>query len=87
MILLLYYSFRIEKHYKITATTDAPQRQHAHEMAQLVRQIVNFLEGSPCFLCQMTEGRECVWDEVGDEITMEGRNVIIWHEASESHFI
>ncbi len=34
-------------------------------MVQLVRQIVNFLEGSPCFLCQTTEGRECIWDEIG----------------------
>ncbi len=25
--------------------------------------------------------------EVGDEITMEGRNTIIWHEASEGHFM
>ncbi len=87
MILLLYYSFCIEKHYKITATMDAPQGQHAHEMVQLVRQIVNFPEGSPCFLCQTTEGRECIWDEIGDELTMEGRNTIIWHEASEGHFM
>jgi len=56
---------------------DAPQGQHAHEIAQLVRQIVDFPEGSPCFLCQMTEGLECVWDEIGDELTMEGRNTII----------
>jgi len=66
---------------------DTTQGQHACEMAQLVRQIVDNPEGSPCFLCLLTEGRECVWDDVGDEITMEGRNTIIWHEASEGHFM
>jgi len=61
----------------------AGQGQDDREMAELVRQIVDFPEGSPCFLCQTTEGRECIWDEVGPELTMEGRNTIIWHEASE----
>jgi len=66
---------------------DATQGQHACEMVQLVQQIVDIPEGSPCFLCLMTKGRECVWDEVGDKITMEGRNTIIWHEASEGNFM
>jgi len=92
LFVLLSYSFYlilfcIEKHYNLTATMDATQGQHAHEMAQMVRQIVDILEGSPCFLCLMMEGRECVWDEVGDEITMEGRNTIIWHEESEGRFM
>jgi len=87
-VLLSYYFYLIvEKHYNITATMDAPQGQHDCEMAQLVRQIVDFPEGSPCFLCLTTEGRECVWDDIGDEITMEGRNTIIWHEASKGHFM
>jgi len=30
---------------------------------------------------------ECVWDEVGDEITIEGRNAQIWHDATEDHFM
>ncbi len=64
----------------------APQGQHAHEMAELVHQIVDVPDGPPCFLCQMTEGRECVWDDVGDELTMEG-STVIWHEASEGHFM
>jgi len=56
-------------------------------MAQLVHEIVDVPESSPCFLCLMTEGTECVWDVVGDEITMEGRNAIIWHDASQGHFM
>jgi len=88
-----YYSFFTfesslsNKKHLTTKTMAAAQGQYDWEMAKLVYQIVDFPEGSPCFLCQMMEGRECVWDEVGPELTMEGRNTIIWHEASEGAFM
>jgi len=33
------------------------------------------------------EGRECVWDEVGIELSMEGRSTILFHETSEGYFM
>jgi len=65
----------------------APQGQHACKLMELVCQIVDLPEGSPCFLCLVMEGEECVWADVGDEFTMKGRNTQIWHDATEGHFM
>jgi len=63
------------------------QEQHEREMAQLMCQIDDFVEVTTCFLCQTMEGRECVWDEVGIELSMEGRNTILFHETIEGYFM
>jgi len=39
----------------------------------LVKDIANPLVGKVCFLCMMSEGMECVWNEIGDDITRHGR--------------
>jgi len=48
----------------------------------LIQQIINLPEGVPCFLCQMTHGGECIWDEIGDEMLSEGNNILAWYEKS-----
>ncbi len=71
----------------MTITMAGSQEQHEHEMVQLMRQIDDFVEVNTCFLCQTMEGRECVWDEVGIELSMEGRNTILFHETIEGYFM
>jgi len=46
------------------------------EIVQLVEQILNMNEGSHCFLCLMTTCKECIWDEIKDNI-MHAGNVAI----------
>jgi len=70
-----------------TVTMAGSQEQHEREMAQLMCQIDDFVEVTTCFLCQTMEGRECVWDEVGIELSMEGRNTILFHETIEGNFM
>jgi len=39
----------------------------------LVADIANPLDGEVCFLCASSNGAECVWNEIGDDITSHGR--------------
>ncbi len=41
--------------------------------AALVALIVNPPEGDVCFLCATSDGRECVWNEIGPDIVAFGR--------------
>jgi len=70
-----------------TVTMASSQEQHEHAMAQLMHQIDDFVEVNTCFLCQTTEGRECVWDEVGIELSMVGRNTILFLEMIDDFFM
>jgi len=60
--------------------------EHSREIARMIREITDFLEGSPCFLCQTTSTRECIWDEIGDDILARGLEARIWFESSEGSF-
>ena len=50
------------------------------EIDDLVKQILNLPQGMPCFLCDTTSGRECVWDEIGKEMLYEGNKILTWYE-------
>jgi len=63
------------------------QEQHERELAQLMREIDDSVEVTTCFLCQTTEGIECVWDEVGIELSMVGRNTILFLEIIDDYFM
>jgi len=65
----------------------SPPWQHVCKLAQLVRQIIDLPEGSPCFLYLTTEGAVCFWDDVGDNIIIEGRNAEIWLDATKDGFM
>jgi len=38
----------------------------------LIQQIVNLPLGMPCFLCLTMYGQECIWEEIGGEMLLEG---------------
>jgi len=48
--------------------------------AALVAVIANPPEGEVCFLCASTNGNECVWDEVGQDIIGSGRAAGVHYE-------
>jgi len=48
--------------------------------AALVAVLANPVEGGVCFLCTSTDGTECMWDEIGDDITGHGRGAGIEYE-------
>jgi len=48
----------------------------------LIQQIMNLPEGMPCFLCQTTHGGECIWEEIGDEMLLEGNKILAWYKKS-----
>jgi len=48
--------------------------------AALVALLANPLEGEVCFLCYTSNGAECVWEEIGDNITGHGRATGIEYE-------
>jgi len=48
----------------------------------LVQQIINLPEGEACFLCKTTNGKECIWDEIGEEMFSEGNKILAWYEKS-----
>jgi len=58
----------------------------AREIAHLICEIMDVPEGSPCFLCQTTSSRECIWDEIGDDILERGLEARIWFESTEGNF-
>jgi len=60
--------------------------ERTREIAHMVREITDVPEGSPCFLCQTTSSRECIWDEIGDDILARGLEARIWFERSEGNF-
>jgi len=48
----------------------------------LIQQIINLPEGTPCFLCATTHCKECIWEEIGDEMLLEGNKIIEWYKNS-----
>jgi len=52
----------------------------------MIREIADVPEGSPCFLCQTTDLKECIWDEIGDDIVARGLEARIWFERTEGNF-
>jgi len=60
--------------------------EHSCEINGMVREIADVPEGSPCFLCQMTDLNECIWDEIGDDIIGRGIEARIWFERTEGTF-
>jgi len=48
----------------------------------LIQQIMNLPEGMSCFLCQTTNDGECIWEEIGDEMLLEGNKILAWYEKS-----
>jgi len=50
---------------------------HNEEQEQiicLIEEITNVPEGSPCFLCLTTDGKECLWHEIGEDIVAKGND-------------
>jgi len=60
--------------------------EHAREISRMIREITDVPEGSPCFLCQTTALRECIWDEIGDDILARGLKARIWFESTEGNY-
>jgi len=56
---------------------------YCREIERLIREITNQPQGYPCFLCVCSGGKDCLWDEVGEEVVLEGNNAAIWYEHSE----
>jgi len=46
----------------------------------LVQQIISLPEGKVCFLCEMMHGGECIWDEIGEEMLLEGNKILAWYD-------
>jgi len=59
-----------------SASLPEPEEQ----IDNLVKQIIDLPEGMPCFLCHTTSGRECVWDEIGEEMLYEGNKILAWYD-------
>jgi len=52
----------------------------------LVADIANPPDGEVCFLCVSSDGAECVWNEIGDDITSHGRrDAIISYEGDDGN--
>jgi len=51
--------------------------------AALVAVLTNPLEGDVCFLCYTSSSAECVWDEIGNDITQHGQATGIAYEDRE----
>jgi len=60
--------------------------EHSHKILRMICEIADVPEGSPCFLCQMTDLRECIWDEIGNDIMARGLEARIWFERTEGTF-
>jgi len=61
--------------------------EHSREINRMVREIADVPEGSACFLCRTTDLRECIWDEIGDNIIARGVEARIWFEQTEGTFL
>jgi len=57
-------------------------QQHDEQINVLLRDIVGAQEGMQCFLCVTTIGRECIWDEIGEEMLREGNGIIDFYQRS-----
>jgi len=57
-------------------STAIPEQEK--QVDNLVKQIVDLLEGMPCFVCHATYGWECVWDEIGKEMLYKGNKILEW---------
>jgi len=60
--------------------------EHSREINRMVCEIADVPEGSACFLCRTTDLRECIWDEIGDNIIGRGVEARIWCERTEGTF-
>ncbi len=59
----------------VAAAIPEPEEQ----INNLVKQILDLLQGMPCFLCHTTYGRECVRDEIGEEMLSKGNKILAWY--------
>jgi len=62
--------------FKIMSVATAPTDEEFINF--LVSQIVNLPEGMACFLCKTTYSRECIWNEIGEEMLVEGNKILAW---------
>jgi len=46
----------------------------------LIAVLANPPEGEVCFLCSSTNGRECIWNEVGSDVISSGRAAGVHYE-------
>ena len=60
--------------------------EYSRDISRMIRELADVPEGSPCFLCITTDSRECIWDEIGDDIIGRGLEARIWFERSEGNF-
>jgi len=61
----------------------SPPNQERDPIDILIEQITIVPEGSYCFLCKTTDKKECIWDEIVDDMTMEANNIIVWNDTCE----
>jgi len=56
------------------------EHPYCHKIEHLICEITNQPRGYPCFLCMCSGGKDCLWDEVGEEVVLEGNNAAIWYD-------
>ena len=47
------------------------------EINSLVSEIVNVTKGDSCFLCKVSNGAECIWDEIRGDILDTGHKAMV----------
>jgi len=57
-------------------------QQDEEQINILLRDIIGAQDGMQCFLCETTFGRECIWDEIGEEMLREGNGIINFYTTS-----
>jgi len=75
-----------QQHHTMDVIANEVVSEHSCEISCMICEIVDVSEGSPCFLCQMTDLKECIWDEIGDDIMARGLEARIWFERTEGNF-
>jgi len=74
------------QHHTMDIIANKVVTKHSREISCRIWEIADVPEGSPCFLCQMTDLKECIWDEIGDDIVARGLEARIWFERTEGNF-
>ena len=63
--------------------TSTIELSYCCEIECLIHEITDQPREYPCFLCVCSGGKDCLWDEVGEEVVLEGNNAAVWYNHTE----